>query len=922
MTERNIKVRWLLTLALTAGAAAAPPQAEPAGRQPSMLSPMVTRLISSEYLTDTERADLRVRHGVWEASDLTDPARRARAALLRGAWDDAALREPTADPLDRAEAMLRRGEHDEALRTLEESAKTSLRALRLRALTLDAQGAREKASEVLREVSERLNRERQQSAWELVEGVRAAHQRTRLDGPQRGAQDFQSLMSMLARAREQLERLCWTAPLAEAELLDEKDNASEAREAIRQALTLNPSAAEAWALLGRMSVDAFDFDRAEKIAETLRELAGPVQGASGSTDAVDSPETSPPSPELVVPVAPLADMLVARTRLRQRDPEAALAALAPTRARFPQMLEARALEAAAVACTFDLERTDALLRELDQLSPGTSIGYLTVGRALSDQRQYADAARYLEEATRRSPRHAEGWIELGLLEVQAARDDRALAALERAEALDPFNTRAANSLKLVREVRSWARIENEHFIVRYRPGVDQALAREMMPVLERIFARVTGDGPGGIRHVPEAKTVIELMPDHAWFSVRIAGMPQVHTMAAATGPLIAMEAPRLGPANKVGAYDWARVVQHEYTHTVTLSRTKNRLPHWFTEAAAVYLEDAPKDWSAVQILTRAYETDTLFDFEDINIAFTRPRKPTDRAQAYAQGAWMYEFMIERFGPEAPLRLMDRYGAGDREPEAFQSVLGRSREAFFTEFHAWAGERLVRWGMHPAPGVPRFSELLKAWRSEQAGDQTRGAEAAPAQDGRRSLEAGAGEDAAPTIEVVDRWLEQYPDHPEVLEVAVRLRTGENRGRATPEMIPLLRRFAAARPVDPTPHRLLSALFLDESSPAHDPAAAIESLEFLDAREQNAASISMQLAKLYAAREQWDLAWAKALRACTVGPYEAANRELAAAIAIRRADYDNAQRQLEALLILEPDRAIHKQRLEALQQMRSR
>ncbi|MFN9972686.1 MAG: peptidase MA family metallohydrolase, partial [Phycisphaerae bacterium] len=342
-----------------------------------------------------------------------------------------------------------------------------------------------------------------------------------------------------------------------------------------------------------------------------------------------------------------------------------------TLARYPKLLEARALDAAASAIAFDITATDAKLAALDTLSSATPIGYLAVGKALAEQRQYADAAKYLEEATKRSPKHAEPWIELGLLEVQAARDDRALAALERAALLDPFNVRASNSLKLVRDVGAFSRIETEHFIVRYRAGVDQVLAREMPAVLERIFARVTGDKPGGIRHIPRTKTVIELMPDHHWFSVRITGMPQVHTMAAATGPLIAMEAPRLSDQSKVGAYDWARVVQHEYAHTVSLDRTNNRLPHWFTEAAAVYLEDSPKDWSAVQILTRAFETQTLFDFEEINIAFTRPKKPTDRGQAYAQGAWMYEFMVERFGPEAPLKLMDRYAAGDREPEAFQ-----------------------------------------------------------------------------------------------------------------------------------------------------------------------------------------------------------------------------------------------------------
>ena len=891
--RRTVALSLALMVSLAGHALAAPEADEKKSAPPSV----VQKLLDTPYLTDPERADIRVRHGIWTDQDLTDVARRARAAITRGAWDDPALADSKADALDRAEALILRGQSADALQiltALDVKAQT-LRALRLTAAAQSAHGDKDAAIKTLAQLEQRVMKDRQNSAWELVEGVKGLHLKSQIEGPTKvggGAGDFQSMMSMLARAREQLDRLCWTAPLEEAMLLSEKDNRPEAAEALEQALDLNASAAEAYYLLGRMSVDSFNFEQAEKIAVKLRELAGPIDRAESEPAGTH---------EAGEPVAPYADMLESRLRVRQRDPQGAIAALKPTLARFPGQLEARALEAAAIAASFDMAGADRVLAELDKLSPGTHIGYLAVGKALSEQRQYADAARYLEEATKRAPRLADGWIELGLLEVQAARDERALAALEKAEALDPFNVRAANSLKLVRDVAGFSRIESEHFVVRYRPGVDLALAREMPAILERIYARVTGDKPGGIRYPLNFKTVIELMPDHQWFSVRITGMPKVHTMAAATGPLIAMEAPRLGEKNTVGAYDWARVVQHEFTHTVTLARTSNRLPHWFTEASAVYLEDAPRDWNYIQILARAYETDTLFDLEDINIAFTRPKKPSDRSQAYGQGAWMYEYIVTKYGPEAPLKLMDRYAAGDREPQAFQTVLGVTREQFFEEFKAWAGEQLIEWGMRPKAGQPELLALLEEWRAK--------------------LGAGHEEDP-PTIEVVDAWLKDNPDHADLLELAVKLRVTGNKNKASPEMVPLIEAFAAARPGDPTPHKLLAALFLDESSPAHDTARAIPHLEFLDAREQNSASLSVQLARLYAAQGDWDKAWAKAIRACTVAPYEASNREFAATIAIKRGDLDSAKWQLETLKILEPDRPIHAQRLEALEAMKSK
>lgn len=888
--RRSVALSVAMLVAIAGHAMANPDAEEKKAGAPSV----VQRLLETPYLTDAERADIRVRHGIWTDQDLTDVARRARAAITRGAWDDPALSDAKADVLDRAEGMILRGQSAEALQLLgaNDAKAPSLRALRLTAAAQAAHGEKEAAIKTLAQLEQRVIKDRQNSAWELVEGVRGLHLKSQIEGTSKGAQDFQSMMSMLARAREQLDRLCWTAPLEEAMLLAEKDNRPEAAEAIEQALDLNASAAEAYYLLGRMSVDSFNFEQAEKIAVKLRELAGPIDRAESEPAGTH---------EAGEPVAPYADMLESRLRVRQRDPQGAIAALKPTLTRFPGMLEARALEAAAIAASFDMAGADRALAELDKLSPGTHLGYLFVGKALSEQRQYADAARYLEEATTRAPKLADGWIELGLLEVQAARDDRALAALEKAEALDPFNVRAANSLKLVRDVAGFSRIESEHFVVRYRPGVDLALAREMPAILERIYARVTGDKPGGIRYPLDFKTVIELMPDHQWFSVRITGMPKVHTMAAATGPLIAMEAPRLGEKNTVGAYDWARVVQHEFTHTVTLARTSNRLPHWFTEASAVYLEDAPRDWNYITILARAYETDTLFDLEEINIAFTRPKKPSDRSQAYGQGAWMYEYIVTKYGPEAPLKLMDRYAAGDREPQAFQTVLGVTREQFFEEFKAWAGEQLIEWGMRPKAGQPELMTLLDEWR--------------------KTLGAGHEEDP-PTIEAVDGWLKDYPDHADLLELAVKLRVTANKNKASAEMVPLIEAFAAARPGDPTPHKLLAALFLDETSPAHNAAKAVPHLEFLDAREQNSASLSVQLARLYAAEGEWDKAWAKALRACTVAPYEAANREFAATVAIKRGDFDGAKWQLETLKILEPDRPIHAQRLKALEDLKAK
>lgn len=885
--DRGTKGRWIVGvrvgLALVAAggllAWAAPPSERAADPLRSELptpelAAAARALLDAEYLSDDEKRDLRVRHGVWTPADLDTPARKAAAALIAGDVQDPALKDPGSPPLDRGEWLVTVGEFEAALSLL--SNETSLRAAVLRGESLAGLGRVDEAVAALSAVERAVRAGEPASAEDAVAMAEGMALRIDLAGAGDAAGDFKFLMAMLGDARDRLDRLDWRIPLAEARLLLSRGNVPEAGEAIERVLSLNPRCAEAWFIMGQLAARNFDGGRAEQVAARLDDL---VREGDPSRRSV------------------WGSLVLAQSRLRQIDPEGALEILNAAADEHPRLRPLLALRVASAHAAFRVDEAAQWSAEFDALSPGSPLAVLEAGRAMSDRRQYDTAAALLREASRRAPFLAEPWIELGLLEVQSGRDALALQALDRAAALDPFNTRVANSLTLVRELSAYAAMETPNFIVRHKPGVDEALAREMVADLEAMHARVTGRERDGLDYAmprtPDlpngGKTVIELMPDHRWFSVRITGMPRVHTVAASTGPVIAMEAPRSGPNHLLGPYDWLRVVRHEYVHTVSLSRSKNRLPHWFTEAAAVHLEDAPRDWSTVQLLARAYDTGGLFDLDGINLAFVRPRKPSDRAQAYAQGAWMYGFIVETWGPQAPLALMDKYGEGLTEARAFETVLRVDRAEFLERFKGWAGRQLVAWGMRPPEGTPTLGELLET-------------------DGG----GPAGETRAPTPENIRRWLGAHPDQPEVLSLAVKEALTGNAGAPNESMVDLLERYAKARPVDPLPHRMLARLHLDAGRTER----ALPHLEYLDAREQNSPALALELSKRYAALGRWDLAWEKALRAVRVAPYEAGGREWAATVAIKRRDFDAAEWQIRSLIRLEPGRPVHAQRLEAL------
>jgi tetratricopeptide (TPR) repeat protein len=165
-------------------------------------------------------------------------------------------------------------------------------------------------------------------------------------------------------------------------------------------------------------------------------------------------------------------------------------------------------------------------------------------------------------------------------------------------------------------------------------------------------------------------------------------------------------------------------------------------------------------------------------------------------------------------------------------------------------------------------------------------------------------------------MIDSWLKRYPHNPLVLSLKVQEALRASGGKADLAMVPLLEAYASARPVDPLPHKLMAAFYLSGGDPAQGPEAAVEHLEYLDAREQHSAGYAVELARRYAAVGDFDKAARKAARATQIAPYNPGHREFAAKVALQSKDYATAERHIRALIAIEPDREIHKRRLDAL------
>jgi tetratricopeptide (TPR) repeat protein len=840
-------------------------------------------LISAEFLTPDERLALRVKHGIWSHDDLIDRDDAAQAALDAGAYDHPFLLDPNTDPVLLAQGAITRGDPRRALgflNAIDEPLTPQGNALLAQAHEM--LGQTDEALDALITLENQLTSTQLNDADQIAWGAEGLLQLLRLRGPQTDARsEYEAITKLLATARESIDRTSWRVRLIEARLLYAHNNYTDGRNAAAETLLLHPRNAQAAFIIGSMAVDSFDFDTAEDIANKLDILAASIDESY--------------NPDGYTPPSLLGTIIRARIELRRRDPEGAEIALDSLLARMPNQRELKQINAAASAAGFRTTSTQYLLDDYDDLSPGSPLAYMRVAETLSEYRQYEQAAEVYRRVIERAPHWGEPRLGLGLLLVQAGLDAEARDVLEDALKLDPFNLRAQNSLTLVTELATYDTIESEHFIIRYNTeSTDIVLAREMPAIMERIHERVAGDMPGGTDYEPKQKTIIEVMPNHEWFAVRIAGMPSIHTMAASTGPVIAIEAPREGPKSSIGPYDWPRVLQHEYTHTVNLARTKNRVIHWMTEANAVFNEDAPRDANTWALLQRAYENDELFDLVDINTAFVRPKKPTDRAQAYAQGAWMFEYIVETYGKQAPLDIFDASTRGRDAVAAFEDALNVTPESFLASFKEWARQDLIDHKLLLPDDMPDIYELFGVSENDTPEQQL---------------------EKVPTQQDIAELLEQHPNHPELMTLMVGSMLAGAGDTLNEPQIEILERAIVVRPTDPEPHRRLARHHLasDEISVR---LLAIPHLEYLDAREIHAPAYAGQLALLYAQNADHDKAIRAALRAVAIAPFDADQRERAARVALLAENYDLAKHQLESLIILEPDRDVHVRRLEAL------
>lgn len=731
----------------------------------------------------------------------------------------------------------------------------------------------------------------------------------------------------------------WPARLAAAELLLEKHNLNEATDDFSRIIEQNPHVPAAHTGLGQIAVERWDLDKAETHAQAALAI----------------------NPRFVP-----AHLLIAELRIIDRHFREAAAAVDKALETNAYSIPALSLRAAIQLTVGDLEASRKTQEQVAGHCPRSAVLHYWLGKTLSLSRQFTAAEEHLRRAVEYAPFWPEPRTELGQVYMENGEEDKARGELEASFALDRFNLRTFTVLNLLDQLDRFARWNTPHFIIRYDEAQDFALAPLVAEALEEMYPEICA----ACGYQPEKPTVVELFPDHFGFSVRISARPFISTVGACSGRVIAMAAPRRDSA--FGSFNWKTVLRHEFTHTVTLEATGNRIPRWLTEGLAVLQEPPPRSWQVKQLLSAAVRKNDLYTTEALDWGFIRPSKPGGQGLTYAQGAWMVEYLCQRYGKGVLSDLQDGFRQGLPQPRVFEQVLKCTPEAFDRDFRAWAQQQVDQWGLPKAadddpdklliqlkdrPHAPNLLArmamvqlsqgnfdsaeatvrqvipMVEQWPSAGSNPSPNVATttqpwALPVEAETSAREAIAQVLVASMLSMTDdtertrlrresephlrRLHELAPENPVGIKYLGYVEQGEERW---PEAIALYRRYLTRYPEDPDPHRRLAAIYRE----TQDMEAAISELHALFRLVDDDAYVARQLASLYADRHDAKSAIPWWHRSLEIDPYDLPTHRALAESYLDCQKYDAAEQEYRLMARWLPDDASISEALNKLREL---
>ncbi|HEU4391695.1 MAG TPA: tetratricopeptide repeat protein, partial [Blastocatellia bacterium] len=557
-----------------------------------------------------------------------------------------------------SEILLVTGRYQEAAAEAERGSKDSkgvdyLRSTLARAGALTAVGKEAEAQTLLQGFVAYYNSSRPRSAEELTLIARGV---TLLE-------KFKEANDLFIDARE-ADPTFAPAFVAQGELLNQKYNYGEAASLFRDALKINPNSPDA--LLG--------LARSKQLESSDEPSAYADRALKTNTNHTG------------------ALVLRAWLELEADKSDSASELAGRALAINPNNVPAIAIRAAIQYLRERPSDLDAEIKRALAINPQAGELFDTLAHFAVINRRYADSVAFGKRAVELSPRLWAARTQLGIQLLRIGSEAEGRAELERAFAGDPFNVWAKNSLDLLDSMREYRDQVRGAFIVRTSPKEADVVSVYAADLLEEANKKLTEK----YRFTPKGPITVELFANHDDFAVKSLGLPGLGALGVCFGQLIAMDSPL---AREAGHFNWGGTLWHEFTHVITLQTTSYRIPRWFSEGLSVYEERRARpgwgdNWSLETL--KAFTDGRFVKIEDMEAAFTRPRTPDQVPLAYFQASMVCEYVDEKHGFDAILKMLALYKENVKTPEVLSRVLNQKPAEFDRAFNEYLRARSAAW----------------------------------------------------------------------------------------------------------------------------------------------------------------------------------------------------------------------------------
>jgi tetratricopeptide (TPR) repeat protein len=318
------------------------------------------------------------------------------------------------------------------------------------------------------------------------------------------------------------------------------------------------------------------------------------------------------------------------------------------------------------------------------VSPHYGELFNTLSHFATITRKTEQAARFAKRAIDISPRLWDAHLSLGMALLRLGQMEPGRAEVEVAFKGDPFNVWAKNTLDLLDTMKEFKETKRGAFIVKASAQESDVLSGYALDLVEEAQNKLTSK----YKFTPRGPIIVEIFGNHEDFAVRTLGIPGLGALGVCFGMVIAQDSPS---AREAGEFNWGSTLWHEYTHVITLQMTDYRIPRWFSEGLSVYEERRARpgwgdDWNS--LFVRSFSDGKWSKIADLDGAFQRPRSPEDLPIAYFQASQVCEFIVDRFGFDAILRMLQMYRDKAQTPEILRQVLKLTEADFDREFSTY------------------------------------------------------------------------------------------------------------------------------------------------------------------------------------------------------------------------------------------